>query len=295
MRHILFLVLFLSVSAVGAQDILPTSINADPSVKDLRWHRWETTNFVIMSLDEKQGQWLFQNLESINKWVAGRWDMPAIDYPHRIYAQGLDPEPGVMVLCVPDRETMRKLWKRETPYHELRRNPDGKIYLHFIVLIADQSPSTVLPGKLTEVYLQELGSKLGVEFSPVFVRGMSALNEPVAQIRHRIGVVGQKMASDDKMFFSKALFGMTNKDLQSADDQLYDSQAMVMCLMLRREFGKKVFEKFVANNPPTEDAIRKVYRFDSFEKLDAVYKRYIRNLSEDVKAGKTPDSYLQIQ
>jgi hypothetical protein len=51
----------------------------------------------------------------------------------------------------------------------------------------------------------------------------------------------------------------------------------------------------LCNRNKTEDVLKSVYRFNGFQHFDSSYGRYMRDLSKDILANKTPDSYLEIK
>ena len=72
---------------------------------------------------------------------------------------------------------------------------------------------------------------------------------------------------------------------------------IIFCLFIRKEFGQDCYLKFLQksteDNP--EDAIKKVLKFENYEKFDITFKRYMIDLTNDLTAGNTPDSYLQVK
>jgi hypothetical protein len=269
---------------------LSGTVPIDPALQNLVWNRWETRNFIILSLDEKQGLWLYKNIERMKTWVFLRWGLPDFDFPQRIYSKEVGFEPGCMILCVPNKEMMQKLWRKNKDHVETRKDIEGNITLNFAIL-DNQSISK----PLTVMCLKELENKLKMQINPVFVRGMAALNETVPQIRNRIDFVGEQLQINNKLLFSKALLAMRDHNLLGIDERteyLFDSQAAVFCLMLRKEFGGRKFTDFFMK--ATESTLGEVYKFSGLDSFDRTFKRYMKNLSKDVKSGRTPDHYLQI-
>jgi hypothetical protein len=66
--------------------------------------------------------------------------------------------------------------------------------------------------------------------------------------------------------------------------------------MVRKEFGEDIFLNFIQESSKEnfEYAVKNVLKFDSLEHFDKSFQRYLKDLSNDVKLGKTPNYYLQI-
>ena len=73
MKFVCILIFFSLVQVASAtgpfkvsNDDLPGIKTAIPEdIKDLVWNKWETPNFIILSIDEDQGRYLAENIESI--------------------------------------------------------------------------------------------------------------------------------------------------------------------------------------------------------------------------------------
>ena len=64
MKNFIF-ILFFFIPAVVLAQTQPDS--------DLKWHRWTTDNFVILSIDKNQGDYLFNNIEKIKEMSVSKW------------------------------------------------------------------------------------------------------------------------------------------------------------------------------------------------------------------------------
>ena len=128
---------------------------------------------------------------------------------------------------------------------------------------------------------------------------MSCLNGSIDQIREDIRELQPLLNSP--MYFGKGLLEMTEdkyKKLTKDKKELFDKNALMFCLMLRKEFGQESVHKMMqqtANNGDGESAIKKVLDFDNYDHFDRSFKRYMSDLCNDVSTGKTPDTYLQIR
>ena len=79
LSHTLLVLLLLSSSNIAYSQIeypqgQPTAADAD--LEGLRWNRYTTDNFVILSIDNNQGRWLYQNVEKIKQLSLTRWGFP---------------------------------------------------------------------------------------------------------------------------------------------------------------------------------------------------------------------------
>jgi hypothetical protein len=122
---------------------------------------------------------------------------------------------------------------------------------------------------------------------------MAALNGTLPQIRARVNYLDRQAVNDTRIFVSKSLFALTETELPATHEYLFDSQAAIVCLLLRKESGEDKFLELLTTSF-SESTLKKIYRFENFGVFDSTFKRFMRNLIEDVKGKKTPDNYLQI-
>ena len=257
----------------------------DPALKGKKWNRWETPNFTILSLDREQGGYLFENLENIKRWTLNRWGLPNIKFSAEC-----------RILCVPDQETMKKLFRISSSQVESREE-DGRIKMHVIWLVFDQRPVECIPSAITMICLSELEQKYEFEFPFWVRRGMSILNLSTSQIEAAMREMRSRIQERDKLYFSESMLRMTKERFSKLEPELqllYDAEAAILCLLVRKEFGQRNF-LWLATVPSTEESVRQVLGFSSFKSLDETFKRYLYHLSEDVSLGETPGHYLDIE
>lgn len=288
----IFLSLAMVSAAFGQSPVshyqLPQPYNqeapSDPELKNLVWNKWDTENFTILSLDAGQGKYLHDNIEQMKAWVLARWGLPDVKFSAEC-----------RVLCVPNQQLMKKLFRLDQSHGEVRRNKDGKIELSVLWLVLDKKPAEVIPPSLTLVCLAELESRnLNVGYWAV--RGMSVLNGTIPQIRSQLAPLNGVITSDDKMYFSQKLFTMTEEDWKKETVEkrhLFDQEAAALCLLLRKEFGQDNLLKYLSTGGG-EQNFANVYGFQSFQVFDSTLKSYMTNLAQDVAQNRTPNSYLQI-
>jgi hypothetical protein len=290
MKTFLTIILMLVSSIAWAQQ----KVKLEGSDSALVWNKWQTENFVILSIDEKQGLWLSNNIEPMKTWVYTRWGLPDIKFPKRVYSEKIGPEAGCMLMCVPTKELMQKIWKKEKSCVETRKDSSGKTTMNFILLLLDKSPAESVPYALTIACTRELEAKMEFKCNLALTRGMAALNGTLPQIRARINYLDRQVVDDTRMFVSKSMFSMEETDLPTTHEYLFDSQAAIVCLLLRKELGEEKFLELLMTFPFSESTLKKIYKFENFGAFDSTFKRFMRNLIEDVKSKKTPDNYLQI-
>lgn len=268
----------------------------DSDLQDKVWNRWETRNFVILSLNANQGEYLYKNVEKIKTWLFTRWGLPDITFPKRSYKSEQPAEPGCMLVCVPTKDYLNKLFKLKSNQSEVQTDDDGNITRSVMWVVLDGSPAEVIPSAITSVCLKEFEQQTNARFQPWVYRGMSHLNSTLPQIRQTVSPLAGKIQQDQKMYLAKGLFEMTEdewKKLKESQRQLFDAEATAMCLLLRKEFGQSNFLKFLRGGT-SEQGVKMAFDFSDYNELDATFKRYTYHLSVDINVGKTPDHYLQV-
>jgi len=266
------------IRALLLVSFLCTAINANEPPDPEFWNRWQTENFVILSYDQKQGEYLSKNIEKMKGWVFARWGLPDVEFSGEC-----------KIACVPTKDLMKELYRLDHSAVFTKRKPDGGIESTTILLILDRSPASVIPIGLTEVCLNELCSR-NIKIRFWAHRGMAVLNGTLSQIRQELGPLENRSIS------SRRLFSMTEgewRSLPKDQQRLFDQQAAATCLLLRKEFGQSKFLTFILTDNKEED-LKEIFGFSSEGNFDKALARYITNLSEDLNNGKTPDSYLQI-
>lgn len=264
---------------VPAGQIAPT----DPDLKNLVWNKWDTDNFTILSLDQSQGKYLHENIESMKVWVLRRWGLPE---KFRFSAE-------CKVMCVPTKELMKKLFRLEQSHAEVRME-NGNIKESVLWLVLDKPiPAEIIPSALTVVCLREFEVVQKKSIGFWAHRGMSVLNGTPEQIEIVLGIP----TLTNKTYSSKTLFEMTEEKWLklSADKKAsYDRVVTALCLLVRKEFGQDNYWN-LAVTKGSEQNLNNTLGFLSYSEFDATLKRYVNNLSNDIMIGnRTPTRYLQI-
>jgi hypothetical protein len=287
-----FLAIFLFCNTCFSQELVyfdklptPTGVekSSDSSIPKVGWNRWTTTNFTILSIDLNQGDYLKNNIEQMKKWCMERWGFKNISY-----------KTECRVFCVPNKETMLKLFNIELSRAEIA-NEINKNTINYLWLVLDGRPAEIIPSALTLVSLREYELTTSTKIGWWAHRGIAGLNLSIIQIKTNIMFSETYIEKDDKIFFSKSLFSITEetwKKMSAEEQRLFDSEAISLCLMIRKEFGQEIFLNMLGST--TEKSLRQILSFSSYSHFDITFKRFIVNIVKDVKDGKTPENYLQI-
>ena len=275
LRQISCLILFLCLcDCVHSQILSPK--NYQPSVnedlKNLVWNKWNTDNFTILSIDQVQGEYLFNNLEAIKTWSLTRWGFKDLKYSAEC-----------RVFCVPNKELMKKLFGRESSIAEVIYD-GNKIKLSAIWFVFDEQPIDSIPSQLVLINLKEIEQASGVKFGFWFYRGSLVLNHSVNNIKSALvnGTVG---------FDAKNLLNTTEEQWSGLDQNKknqFDFQASCICLLFRKEYGQSNLLNFIKTSDP------KTVGFKTEDEFNLTYNRFCGNLIADIKNNKTPDNYLII-
>jgi len=130
-------------------------------IKDKRWNRWTTSNFVICSISNSQAEYLDTNVENIKKWILTRWGFHDISF-----------EKECRVIAVDDPILYTKFFRLAQSYVK-----KGKDY-NVVFILLDDKPSKTVPVPLTEVCLIEFEEQHDVEF------GLDRIIETLRQIEN---------------------------------------------------------------------------------------------------------------
>lgn len=267
------------------QELKTTAIPKE--LEGLQWNRWTSKNFVVLSLNDTQAQYLHKHLESIKTWIFSRWGLYDINF-----------SAPCKLICVDDPRLFEKLFKIGRTHVEIRKE-NGKIKESVIFLLITDDPAHTIPVPLSEVCYLEFEQQYQANFSWAAIRGMAVLNGAIDQIRAYILELKPVVDSNQPLYFSKGLLEMT-ADQYAAESQekkhLYDQCAMAFILMIRKEFGQEKLHAFLKTH--TEEGPVKALAtlgFKGYDDFDMVFKRYLLDITREIANKKAPDSYLQIR
>lgn len=274
------ILLFSLFSTVSAQELPPQPLSiagppADPELAGLAWRPSKTENFIILSIDAKQGEYFQKNIEGMKTACLTKWGLPDIKFSSEC-----------KVVCVPNKSLLKKLFGLSGNYAEIRRDSEGRVKMSAIWISYDSS-DVIMP-YLSLVSLKEYEQVKKVKLGNWFLRGAVLLNFNLNQIKSKIG--GMKF----DLVTSKNVLDMTEDDwkkLDVASKEQYDLHAACACLLLRKELGQENLLKFITKN--SESDLFEVYGYKKGEFSD-VLQRYIKHLSNDLSNNRTPDKYITI-
>lgn len=282
--NLLFLFLILFSNTVVAQEVLLPygADDADSEFKNLQWNRYTSKNFVILSIDNAQGKWLNENIEEIKDWCLSRWGFPQVTFSKEC-----------RVFCVPNKNMLKKLFSIEEPKFEIRKD------INVIWLVLDEKPLSVIPSQLTNICISEFESS-NVKLGFWFKRGISKLNSNLPNIKQDILEFNTYLRKNSPIYYSEQVLTMSEADYQKEsveNKRVYDQEAMILCLLLRKEFGEAKLQGFLrlTSGNDSQDVLKVVYGFEGYRKFDKQYIRFMKDLTSEVSNNRTPDSYLDVK
>lgn len=265
---------------VNSSDIVyPTGMTASSEFADLSWNRYTTSNFVVVSIEDAQGKWLSENLEQIKTWCLTRWGFNDLSFKKEC-----------RIFCVPNRSLFKKLFNLEQSKFEIRDE------LTVIWLVLDEKPTIAIPPLITSVCLYEFEVKNGVTLPLWFKKGSAQLNTSIPNIHKKLDQFSENVKKDTPIYGCDKLFTFTEEEYKT-DKILFDQESMILCLMLRKEFGEAKLQGYlrIVNNNDPQDVLKFVYGFSDYSHFEKQFYVYMKDLSKDIKDDKTPSSYLDIQ
>jgi hypothetical protein len=252
---------------------------------DLKWHRWTTNNFVILSIDKEQGDYLFNNIENIKEEAVSKWGIKNSVFDNRC-----------KIMVVKDKGLFEKMFRIDETRVEIRKNSDESTQAIIWCLI-DGSPIDVPVSVAVSKAHFASQKDYGCFWAS---KGMSLLAQSLPDIKAGAKRVNGFIAEDKPMYFGKSIFNINRsqyKKLSVEHKQLFDDETVLLCLMLRKEFGQVKFLSFIeeAGRGDVEKSLKEVFGFNDFSDFDVSFKTYMKDVSRDVLDDKTPDSYLGIK
>lgn len=279
---ILMLTFNVDIFAQDSQILTPYGATESSELKSLQWNRYAVENFVVLSIDEAQGAWVSQNINYIEQWCLNRWGFP--NFKHTKECR---------IFCVPNKALMKKLFNLDQSKIEFRKE------LTVMWIVMDDDPAVIFPKRITQIAFTEFENKNNVKIAWWFKRGAALLNATLPEIKIVLVDLNSSLKKDELIFVSEKIFAMTEADyvLQNdSDRKKFDMQAMALCLMLRKEFGEVKLQGFLRlnNSNQSQDLLKLIYGFNSFDHFDKQYVSYMHDLSSEVAINHTPNSYLEI-
>lgn len=254
MRTIALLIAFLATLSFGAEVPMPAADrDPPPGLEGLVWNKWDTPNFIVISLDKGQGSSMRGEAESVRSSLIERWSLAS-------------PKRECKIVCVPDAVMLKRLFGLSDPRCEVSRSESGDFRAAIWIDIPriDMLPSLVAEAELSSG-----------DHAPFVARGVPILELPAAKAR---GVLLNSPAVP-----LASVLAATDK----ADAAAVAGNSAFLCLLVRREFGSAAFARVAPSPAPW-----RVLGFSSEEDFSANFSRYRTNLAADLKSGRTPDVYI---
>lgn len=273
MNKLFVIMLILSCGTIFGQEPVANT--------DLKWNRYKTENFAILSIDNDQGKYLSDNIEKIKSWCLTRWGFPDSKFTKEC-----------RIFCTPDKATLQKLFSISEPKFETNKD------LNVIWISLDEKPTKIIPPYLTQIILHEFELKHKVRIGWWFKRGSAILNGAIPEIKTNVSNLHEVIEKNQPIFFSEDMFTMTEEQygLHNLENRkVFDCQAVAMCILLRKEFGEAKLQGFlrICNKNNSKDVLRVVYNFESYSHFDRQYIRFMKDLTSNIKTA--PDHYLEIK
>lgn len=276
---------FLFTFSAFCQDeiIVPSDVVnvAKDDLKDLTWNRYTTENFTILSIDNAQGKWLYSNIENIKFWCLKRWGLSNFKF-----------EKECRIMVVPNKDLLKKLFNITESKYEFRKNKDG-LEIIVVWLLVDSTEDLVdeVPFVVTMCSLVEFNYKNNIKNNLILMNGMSLLNQSISSIK-KIKNKGVNLDNKILDLFSVDEDKLKKMNLEEKED--FNIKSLVLCLMLKKEFGENKFLKFMSSNKNKEDTIGFIYKF-TVDDFNNTYNRYYGDLFKELKENKVPDKYIDVK
>lgn len=237
------------------------------------WNKWETENFIILSIDKDHGLSLKSSIESIKDAHAERWGINKSNLSAKC-----------KLICVRDPEMLERFFGVESPRAETRKDIYGKTSVSAIWIDFDRIQQ--LPSLVAMI----CSSDGSAGDNNLYVqRGISLLSLPAKMIKSELSQSSMVDFSEVLSFSSEKWFSLSPQERSALD-----RKAALICLMLRKEFGQEKFLNFLSSSQD-QDAIIKIYGFRDLSEFNSTLNRYSQNISNDIIEGKTPDSYVTVK
>jgi hypothetical protein len=273
MKKILFILFCLFGFQCFSQEV-PNLTTEQNEIKDLVWNKWDTKNFIILSLDYNQGIYLKNNIEKIKESIFEKWNFRNVEFTTEC-----------KVICVKNKGLLNKLFKIEEPRAEVRIDKEGKISLSALWFFLDEN-NNFPEDKLAEVCFSYLEQDSNKKMSLFLKKGMSALSEDVGEIKDRL--LNENILNIDSNSLINVNIEIFEK-LSQQDRDKFVNQSSSLILLFRKEYGRDNLNNYIDKNELGSFGIKNT------KELNEIINRYNRYLLDDLKEGKVPSDYLKIK
>jgi hypothetical protein len=285
MKKKLFLALFLLNSyAMAIEPLIPdeqnVSIATTSDFKNLQWNRYTIDNFTILSISDKQGRWLYNNIGQIKNWGLSRWG---------INNYNLKQECRVMV--VPNKELFKKFFNLEENHVEFREK-DGKLDIVAVWLCLEENNKEQIlddiPRIISSICIRDMMNAKECVNKKFIEVGVSLLNQSAKKIKDTINNTDS---------FDLDFLKLTDEEYNKLSQDLkedYQKKSLIFCLMLKKEFGEFNFLKLMFLNEDNIKNIEKIYSFN-LKDLKSSSDRFFKDIKDVIKNEKIDNRYLEVE
>lgn len=278
-----FIAILLFSNICHAQISLPSSLkeNNEEIVKKLQWNRYEIGKFSILSIDDAQGKWLGENIEKIKHYSMHKWGFNDFKFSKEC-----------RIFCVPSESLLKTLFGINESRIEIRED------LTVMWLVLNDTPKISVYPYVEIATLSEYANAGNIYFKFWFKRACFLLNKPKQDSKSLIKDFNTILVKNDNIFTIESILNFTESDYNKQtpiNKKIFDQQVVILCLMLRKEFGEIKFKSFLKFDNKGDGAIRVVYKYKSYLHFEEQYIKYSRDLTKDVLNNRMPDFYLEIE
>lgn len=266
----IFLVLIFSCFSCFSQEIpTPASQDKKIDITGLVWNKWDTDNFIILSLDKDEGYNLYKTIEKTKKDVLSRWGLENFNFKEKC-----------KIVCVKNKDYLNNFFRIRNSHVEVLKDKDDEVSSCSIWY--SQDDKEFLSSDI--LYLCILQS----EYKWWIKRGLYLLKNDENFVKSNI--------DENLKDFSKIIL-VNEEDWKKQSEQekkQFDKTSVIACLFFRKEFGQNNFLKII-NSEQKEEDFEKIIGFKNYSELDKVFKRYKDYLYNDKMNNKIPYNYLEIK
>jgi len=257
----------------------------NPVLNGLQWNRYVSGNYVILSIDDKQGKWFCKNIQRISSFCTSRWGLsePVSTKECRIF-------------CVPSESLLKELFNLDGSKVDVRSKDDGSTSINVIWTHLDNFNDESVAPYITAVIFSGDGCNYPFWFS----KAAEILSSSCGSIKDNI-----KIESFSE-FNPATFFSLSREDylkLPLSKRELFDQQSVVCCLMLRKELGQRKLVSLISTQQSskpdsknsTESDLKLIYGYKNFEEFGEKCKCYCKDLLDKLEKDEVPDSYFFVK
>lgn len=275
MKNIIFsILLLLGINECNSQEFLDfpypsfAKENLPEDLKGLVWNKWSTNNFIVLSIDKNQGLYIKNNIEKIKTRILNEWGYEDFNFTG-----------DCKLVCVSNKNLLKRIFKLDFPKFEFRKNDNNQLELCAIWFSLEDMKFPI--SLLTELCIVQKEFKDSVTFPLFCKRGMVFLSNDLDFVKNKLR---------DFDSFEENILEFTNiKQLPENTDN-FDLNSVILCLLMRKEYGAYNFSNYTTSKNLKQFG----YENNNDKKLNIIFNKYSRNLLDDLKNNKVPDSYLII-